>query len=171
MKQIMAISILLLLTITVTGQADSLDLIQKIADKIDNDTNLVVKEFDATKVYNQAFDGGGTIKLYSDGNGLRKIKQEIGVSFGRLTTIVYFENGRPIKLIEKEENFKWLEDQTGWDYTALHQIFQADIYVFDWETDKNRTIIEGKRNLSEGSCVIFEYEPLIELGQKLMKNK
>lgn len=170
MKKSIFISILLLfLAITVNGQSDSIYLIQKIVDNIDSDPNLVIKEFDVSEVYKQAFDGGGKITLYSNSIGLRKIKQEIGVSFGRLTTIVYFDNGEPVKFIDREENFKELVDQTGWDYSELNQVFQADIYVFDWETNNSKTIKEGKRNLSEGSCAIFEYEPLIELGQELMK--
>ncbi len=105
---------------------------------------------------------------YLDKKGLQKIGQEIGVSFERLTTVLYFENGHPIKLIDREENFKWLEDQAGWDYSELNKVFQADIYIFDWEMDNNKTIKEGKRNLSEGSCAVFEYEQLIELGQELI---
>ncbi|SHK08137.1 hypothetical protein [Pseudozobellia thermophila] len=168
MKKSLFISLLLLVQVfPVNGQSDSIVLIQRTVDKIENDANLTIKEFDATEVYKQAFDGGGKIELYVDKKGLRKIEQEIGVSFGRLTTVVYFENGQPIKLIDREENFKWLEDQTGWDYSELNKVFQADIYIFDWELDNNKTIEEGKRNLSEGSCAVFEYEPFIELGKEL----
>ena len=169
MKKSLFISLLLLIQVfTANGQSDSIELIQRTVNKIESDTNLTIKEFDATEVYKQAFDGGGIIKLYVDKSGLRKIEQEIGVSFGRLTTVVYFDNKQPIKLIDREENFKWCEDQTGWDYSELNQVFQADIYIFDWEIDSNKTFKEGKRNLSEGSCAVFEYEPLIELGKELM---
>ncbi|MGD1958104.1 MAG: hypothetical protein ACFB2Y_04590 [Fulvivirga sp.] len=98
-----------------------------------------------------------------------KIEEEIGLSFGRLTTIIYFENGEPIKIIDREENYKWREDQSGWDYTELNQVFQAHIYIFDWEMDNNQTVKKGERNLSEGTCAIFEYEPLIELGRELVQ--
>ena len=155
---------------TVFGQSDSINLISKIVDRIDNDTTLMVKEFDATKIYNIAFDGGGQIKLYFNKNGLQKIDQQIGVSFGRLITIVYFNNGKPIKITDREENFKWNEVQSGWDYTELNQIFQADIFIFDWEMDKNKTLMQGQRKLSEGTCSIFEYEPLINIGYELIKN-
>lgn len=170
MKKILFISLLLFIQVfIVNGQSDSIELIQKTVDKIESDTNLAIKKFDATEVYKQAFDGGGIIKLYADKDGLRKIEQEIGVSFGRLTTVVYFDNGQVIKLIDREENFKWLEDQTGWDYSQMSQAFQADIYIFDWEMNSNKAIKKGKRNLSQGPCSVFEYEPLIELAQELIK--
>lgn len=165
----LVLSVLVALNISAYGQSEPITLIQKVVDKIESNTTLTVKEVDATEVYNRAFDGGGIIKIFTDQKVLVKIEEEIGLSFGRLTTIIYFENGEPIKIIDREENYKWREDQSGWDYTELNQVFQADIYIFDWEMDNNQTVKKGERNLSEGTCAIFEYEPLIELSRELVQ--
>jgi hypothetical protein len=165
---------LLILTLTfgqvfhLLAQTASIDKIELLVKSIDNDSSLVLKEFDATEVYEQAFDGGGIIEIYFDKEGIKKIVQEIGVSFGRLTTVIYFEQEVPKKITDKEENFKWKEDDSGWDYSSLNEIFKADIYIFDWKLDINQTLKKGQRNLSEGSCAVFEYEPLIELSKKLI---
>lgn len=153
----------------VSGQTDTIEQIKQMVSEIDLDATLKTKEFDAVEIYKHAFDGGGGIKISYDSRGIKKIEQEIGVSFGRLTTIVYFKDGQPIKIIDREENFKWKEDESGWDYSELHQVFQAEIYVFDWEMEEGKIIKQGKRNLSDGFCAITEYAPIIELGEELMK--
>ncbi|MHB1278141.1 MAG: hypothetical protein ACYC1Q_07065, partial [Bacteroidia bacterium] len=151
------------------GQFDSIEQIEQIVQGIDADTNLKVREFDASEVYNPGFDGGGIISVYFDSSGIKKFHQEIGVSFGRLTTIIYFDNSRAVKIVDCEENFKWRDDNTGWDYSEIKQVFQADIYIFDWAADQNKTIRLGERNLSEGTCSIFEYKNQVKLGPELLR--
>lgn len=153
--------------IDLIAQVDTLEQINEAVEKTDLNRSLEVREFDADSLYKQVFDGGGTIKVYLDETGIRKIEEEIGVSFGRLTTIIYMQNGRPVKIIDREENFKWKEDNTGWDYSELNQVFEANIYIFNWELDQSKTFEKGKRNLSEGTCAVFECEPLIELVKEL----
>lgn len=79
--------------------------------------------------------------------------------------------GKPIKIIETEENFKLKPDQTTFDYSQLKTVFQATIYIFNWDPDSNQTIIKGKRNLSEGTCALSEYEGTIEAAKKLLKEQ
>ncbi len=152
------------------GQDERTKQIDIAVGLINNNDRLTLNEFDANKVYEQTFDGSGAINVYSDKNGISKIEQEIGLSFGRLTTIIYLTNGKPIQIIAREENFKFNEDNTTLDYSKLHQVFEATIYVFNWDTDDSKVISKGKRVMSEGTCSTFEYKPLIDLVKKIMKN-
>lgn len=172
MKTLATILILLVGQITVSlGQSVSLENIDFEADKINANKNLTIKEFDASEVYGQTFDGGGLIRIHFDKDHIKKIGQEIGLSFGRVRTTIYFSQGKPIKIIDAEDNFELKPDQSTIDYTKLQEVFKATIYIFDWETDLNKTMIEGKRNLSEGTCSIFEYEGTIDIAKKLLKKK
>ena len=171
MKKLAIISLLLLVGLNGFGQEDSLKIIDDAVFDIDSNKSLILKEYDATEVYghSHSFDGGGVIQTYSDANSIVKIYEQIGLSYGSVTTIIYFSNGTPIKIIDSEGNFALKEDGKGLDYTKLNEVFKAEIYIFDWEKDSNKTIITGKRNQSEGTCGIFEYEGLIDKAKDLTK--
>ncbi|MGD1958105.1 MAG: hypothetical protein ACFB2Y_04595 [Fulvivirga sp.] len=66
MRKNLIILTLLYITFQVYGQSESITLIQKAVDKIESNMTLTAKEFDATEVYNRAFDGGGIIKIFTD---------------------------------------------------------------------------------------------------------
>ncbi|MEZ4995910.1 MAG: hypothetical protein R2824_36185, partial [Saprospiraceae bacterium] len=119
--------------------------------------------------YGRAYDGGGVIKVFFNQQELKKIEEEIGLSFGRVSKIIYIEKGMPIKIIDREENFSWNKENTGWDYSKLNEVFQADIYIFDWDKDDTRIMKKGQRRLSQNTSTVFEYEPLIALGVHLWK--
>lgn len=153
------------------GTQDTIGQIDKTVALIDNNTTLLVKEFDTAEIYPQAYDGGGSITVHADQHELKKISQVIYLSFGRITTTIYFDGDQPIKIMEREENFEWNEDLLDWDFSVLNQVFQTDIYVFDWEMEQSESITQGKRNLSEGSCAVFDYEPLVELGKRLVNDR
>ena len=153
------------------GQTDSLEIIDVEVHKINANQNLTIKEFDANEAYERIFDGDGLIRIYLDNNEIKKIEEEIGLSFGRIGTAIYFSKGEPIKIIDTEENFKLKSDQATFDYSKLDKVFEATIYIFDWDLDRNQTMIKGKRNLSEGTCAIFEYEGTIDTAKKLLNKK
>jgi hypothetical protein len=154
------------------GQTDSLKTIDNEVERINSNPNLTIEEYDANEVYGRVFDGGGLIKIYLDDNSdIKKIEEEIGLSFGRVGTTIYFSKGKPIKIIDSEENFKLKSDQTSVDYSHLDRVFEATIYIFDWDLDRNQTMIKGKRILSEGTCGIFEYEKTIDTAKKLLEKK
>jgi hypothetical protein len=155
--------------VSLYSQSDPIDPIEQIVDQIDNDRTLSVKEVDATEVYGHAVDGGGVIRVYFDQNEIKKIVEEIGLSFGMTTKVIYIEKGMPIKIIDREENFQWSKNKKGWDRTSMNEVFQTEIYIFDWDTDKTRAITKGKRHLSEATSSVFAYEPLIGLGVHLWK--
>ena len=172
MKKVSAILLILLgQAILVHGQSDSLKTIDFEVEKINSNRHLTVKEFDANAAYGQVFDGGGVIKIYLDNNEIKKIEEQIGLSFGRLGTTIYFFKGKPIKIIDREENFKLKSDQATFDYSILDQVFEAIIYIFDWDSDRSHAVIKGKRNKSEGTCAIFEYEGTIDTARKLLDKK
>ena len=172
MKKFATIILILLGPVIIAlGQTDSLKIIDKEVEKINSNRNLTIKEFDANEAYGRVFDGGGRIKIYLDNNEIKKIEEQIGLSFGRIGTTIYFSKGKPIKITDSEENFKLKSDQTPFDYSQLERVFEATIYIFDWDLDRNQTMIKGKRNLSEGTCAIFEYEGTIDTAKKLLDKK
>jgi hypothetical protein len=172
MKKFAAILLILFgQAIVVSGQADTIRIIDQQVEKINANRNLTVREFDANEVYGRVFDGGGFVKIYLENNEIKKIEEEIGQSFGRVGTIIYFSNGKPIKVIDTEENFKLKADQSAFDYTKLVKVFEAAIYIFDWDLDRSETKIEGKRILSDGTCATFEYDAKIDVVKELLRKK
>ncbi|WP_226789153.1 hypothetical protein [Polaribacter reichenbachii] len=109
-------------------------------------------------------DGGGILKVWRNEKQICKIVEKIGLSYGRITTVIYLNNGIPIKIIETEENFG--HENGELNYEKLNEVFRATIYVFDWENDESKIERTGKRVLSEGSCSTFNYEPTIERAKK-----
>jgi hypothetical protein len=159
-------------SLIVLGQPDSLKIIDVEVDKIDATLDLTTKEFDAGEIYGHGFEGGGWIKVYLDGNETKKIDQQFGLSFGRIRTTIYFANGKPIKIIDSEENFIFSSDQTSINYSkGLTQVLEATIYIFNWNLDRNQTIIKAKRNLSDGPRAVSEYERTIDIAKKLVNKK
>lgn len=149
------------------GQQSRIDSLEQVVKSIDNDVELRLTEFDMVEIRDRATDGGWMIEVYSDQNEIKKVKEEIGLSFGRITTIIYLDNEKPIKIIDREENFAWNKEESGWDYSELNLVFQEDIYVFDWNMADTDSIVKGKRNLSEETCGVFEYESLLETVSEL----
>lgn len=163
------LTIMVGLTSRCFAQTDLMTTIEKQVEKINLDRGLTKKEFNANLVYNRIFDGGGQIDVYLKGEELVKIQQSIGLSYGLVTTIIYLKNGQPIKIIDREENYKIKDDQSGFDYTKLTQVFEASIYVVNWENDDSKILKKGERKFSEGVCSNFDYEPLVASVNKLLK--
>jgi len=138
---------------------------------INNNDKLTIKEFDANEIYGHIFDGGGKIKVYTDKTDIVKIDQQVVINYGRVTTIIYLANRKPIQIIDREENFETKDGLTIWDYSKLAKVFEATIYIIDWDRDDSKVIYNGERIFSEGTCSNLEYEPLIEIVLKLLGNK
>ena len=170
-RTIITLIILVNSIIPVLGQIDSLKKIDRIARKIDSDKKLNKKKLDAEEVYNETTDGGGIIEIYYNDAGVKKIVQEIGVSFGRLTTIIYLVENKPVKIIDREENFEWSEEQGTFDYYSLKIVYQVEIYVYNAALNKIKIISTGERNLSTGNDSLTEFYPLIEIANDLIEKK
>ncbi len=136
----------------------------KIVEYIQSDATLVESEFDWVELTGITTDGGGILKIWRNGNRIVRIYEEIGFSYGRLSILIYLQNGKPIKIIECEENFESTDQ--GVVYDELNVVFRAEVYVFDWENDISNIKRFGKRNMSKGICSTFGYKPIIERAKK-----
>ncbi|WP_225037409.1 hypothetical protein [Winogradskyella sp. SM1960] len=156
--------ILTLIGFVTFGQENKLDRIDYKVNLIESDSTLTETEFDWTELTGITTDGGGILKVWRNKKQMCKIVEEIGLSYGRIRTTIYLENGLPIKIIETEENFGQKNGELN--YSELNEVFKGIIYVFDWENDESRIERDGKRNLSEGNCSTFDYEPILERAKK-----
>ncbi|QJP35418.1 hypothetical protein F0365_13925 [Nonlabens sp. Ci31] len=156
--------ILTLIGFLAFGQENKLDRIENEVKFIEMDSSLVQTEFDWVELTGIITDGGGILKVWRNENQIYKIVEEIGLSYGRIKTTIYLNNGLPIQIIETEENFG--HENGELNYKELNEVFRATIYVFDWDNDESEIERIGKRVLSEGSCSTFDYEPTIERAKK-----
>ncbi len=163
MKKVLVI-ILSFIGFIAFGQENKLDQINNEVHSIESDSTLILTEFDWVELTEITTDGGGILKIWRNENQIYKIDQEIGLSFGRVRTVIYLKKGIPIKIIETEENFGHKNNELN--YKELNQVFKVEIYVFDWENDDSEIKRNGKRILSEGACATFDYEPILELAEK-----
>jgi len=150
------------------GQENNLDRIDNEVKSIESDSTLEETEFDWVKLTGITTDGGGILKIWRNEKQICKIVEEIGLSYGRIRTIIYLNNGIPIKIIETEENFG--HENGELNYKLLNEVYREAIYVFDWKNDKAEIKRIGKRNLSEASCSMYELaESVIERAEKVKK--
>ena len=158
--------ILLWIASATYGQSDPVDLIDADVKAIDSNSELTIDEFDAAKVYEHAFDGGGEIEIYQLNGQIQKIHEQIGLSFGRITTIIYLENSEPILIIDREENFK-RNDNGSFDYSTLDKVFEAQIYVSNGNPIKTNQ--EGDRVMTDKNTGLNQYRQKIEIAEGLIK--
>ncbi|MDO7174244.1 hypothetical protein [Mariniflexile sp. AS56] len=136
------------------GQENNLDPIDNKVNSIESDSTLTETEFDWVELTGIASDGGGILKVWRNEKKICKIVEEIGLSYGRIRTIIYLKNGIPIKIIETEENFEIKDNELN--YKKLNEVYREIIYVFDWENDSAEIKRIGKRKMSEQSCSMYE---------------
>jgi hypothetical protein len=156
--------ILTLIEFLAFGQEKNLDQIDNVVKFIESDTTLLETEVDWLELTGITTDGGGFLKVWQNEKQICKIVEEIGLSYGRIRTVIYLNNGIPIKIIETEENLG--HDNGELNYKELNEVFRATIYVFEWENNDGKIERSGKRVMSEGSCTFFDYEPIIERAEK-----
>ena len=145
-------------------EQNSIEWINEKVTEIENNTTLHQAEYDLGELTGITTDGGGILKVWRNDNQILKIHEEVGLSYGRITNIIYLDSELPIKVIETEENFG--SENGEINYSALNEVFKGIIYVFDWEKDESKIERIGKRVLSEGNCSTFDYEPIIERAKK-----
>jgi hypothetical protein len=159
--------ILTLIGFVTFGQENKLDRINNEVNLINSDSTLIESEFDWAELTGITTDGGGILKMWQNQNQICKIVEEIGLSYGRVSTVIYLESDTPIKIIETEENFGNKDGEIN--YNELNEVFRANIYIFDWENDDGKIERIGKRVLSEGSCSTFDYETIIARAKKAIE--
>jgi len=160
--------ILTLIGILAFGQENNLERIDNEVSSIESDSTLVETEFDWVELTGTTTDGGGILKVWRNEKQICKIVEEIGLSYGRIRTVIYLKNGIPIKITETEENFG--HENGKLNYKELNEVYRETLYIFDWENDEAEIKRVGKRNLSEASCSIYELaESVIERAEKAKK--
>jgi len=122
--------ILALIGFLAFGQEKNLDRIDNQVKSIESDSTLVEAEFDWVELTGITTDSGGFLKVWRNEKEICKIIEEIGLSYGRIRTVIYLNNGIPIKIIETEENFGHQNGELN--YKELNEVFRATIYVFDF---------------------------------------
>ena len=165
------LSVLWLSSIKTSAQANLQNLINQKVAAIDSNKQLLQKTFEAKEIYYQTSDGGGFLTITHLENKCYKIEQEIGLSYGRVTQIVYLENDVPIKILEKEENFTWIENTSSWDYSTLNTVYKSEVYILDWAQNTAEFVEVGKRVFTSESYDLTAYEPLLELSTELMNEQ
>ncbi len=160
------LTILTLVGFVTYGQENKLVRIDEEVTLIESNSTLTKTEFDLVKLTGISTDGGGVLKIWKNKNQICKIVEEVGLSYGRIRTTIYLQNGFPIKIIETEENFGYKNGELN--YNEIKEVFKATIYIFDWETDDNEIKRIGKRVMSEGNCSNFDYERILERAEKAL---
>ena len=97
--------ILTLIGFLAFGQENNVAQIDRKVKSIESDSTLNETKFDWVELTGITTDGGGILKVCRIEKQICKIVEEIGLSYGRIKTTIYLENGIPIKIIETEENF------------------------------------------------------------------
>lgn len=151
------------------GQEHTLHQVQEKIQNIEKDTTLIVTEIDWIELTGITTDGGGFLKVWHKDEQVYKIMEQVGLSYGRLRTIVYLDNEVPIKIIETEENFE--KSNQGFNYKNIHEVFKVIINVLDWEKDLAKIERTGKRVFTERPCSTFEYEATIERAIKAFEKQ
>ena len=165
MKQVILHLILFWTALPSYGQSTRVDEINDEVKAIDSDVTIKIKEFDAAEVYGHTSDGGGKIKIYQKDGQIRKIEEQTGLSFGRITTIIYLVDSKPILITDREENFK-RNDDGSFNYSSLREVFEARLYMADGELVD--AIKKGARAMSEGTDEVGEYLSKIEMAEGLI---
>lgn len=140
------------------------DQIDKEVYSIESNFTLKLSEYDWTELTKINTDGGGIFKVWKNGKQICKIEEEIELSYGKIKTIMYLQNGLPIKIIETEENFE--KTDQGLNYKKLNEVFKVIIHVLDWEMEEGEIKQIGKRIMSEGTCATYDYISVIERAKK-----
>ncbi|MBQ4915475.1 hypothetical protein J8L85_13555 [Maribacter sp. MMG018] len=158
------IIILTLIGFLAFGQESDIDRINNEVKSIESDSTLVETQFDLGQLMGVTKYGSGYIKVWGNKKQIFKIVKLTGLSYGRLRTIIYLNNGIPIKIIETEKNFGYINGKMN--FKELNEVFKVTIHIFDWEKEDYKIVQTGKRVLSEGSYSKFDYEEIIKSVKK-----
>ena len=169
MKNIFFLGLLLVVILSAfTFKKYSKKEIDELTNAIDHYSAFYQQILDATEIYETTFDGGGEIKILWRGDEAKKIRQDIFLSYGKLSTTFYFDNNKIIKIIEAEEDFEFKEDMSL-NYDKLTKVFEEEIYVLDNENEVIQQQITGKRVVSKEVAISEYYKTANFILEKLKK--
>ena len=163
------IALIFCLIISLFTQAQELDsvAIKAIVQHIENTEELDSTFHDWSQLTGVVTDGGAELISWRKNGEVVKVFQQVGLSFGRLTTTIYLQDSNPIMAIETEENFG-IDDQGEIDYTSLKVVYQEISFYYkeepaqsgEYDLDYRRI---GKRVHSEQYCTTYELLYPLEL--------
>jgi len=155
--------------ISLCAHAQELDTvaIKAIVQQIDNTAELDSTVHDWSQLTGVVTDGGAELISWRNNGEVVKVFQQVGLSFGRITTTIYLHDSEPIMAIETEENFGF-DDQGEIDYTSLKLVYQETNFYYkedppysgEYDLYNRHT---GKRVLSEQYCSSSELLHPLEL--------
>ena len=165
--RLLALIFCLIISLFAHAQEQDTVAIKAIVQQIDNTAELDSTVHDWSQLTGVVTDGGAELISWRNNGEVVKVFQQIGLSFGRITTTIYLHDSEPIMAIETEENFGF-DDQGEIDYTSLKMVYQEINFYYkedppySGEYDLyNRHI--GKRVLSEQYCSSSELLYPLEL--------
>lgn len=111
----------------------SVERIKRAVAEIDHDRSHSVDTIDAYLIYEIAFDGGGEVTFHFRGEELVKVRQILGLSWGRVSDEYYFQDDTLMFHRECEELFPITTDGSGLDHSRLVTSFVGTHYVWTWQ--------------------------------------
>lgn len=102
---------------------------------IDKDRTLSCDTLDASVIFKANFDGGGEVLYWYRGKELVKVREEIGLSWGRNTREYYFHNDTIMLFREREELFPWIADSSALDHSRLITGYEGTYYFWTWRNE------------------------------------
>ena len=163
------LTLIFCLIISLSAHAQELDTvaIKAIVQQIDNTAELDSTVHDWSQLTGVVTDGGAELISWRNNGEVVKVFQQVGLSFGRITTTIYLHDSEPIMAIETEENFGF-DDQGEIDYTSLKMVYQEINFYYkedppysgEYDLYNRHT---GKRVLSEQYCSSSELLHPLEL--------
>jgi hypothetical protein len=130
-------------------EAELIKVIRKDFRAINNDTTLKKKTLQNEEFLDNMTDGGGELTGYYKNNGLVKIVEWIGLSYGNMTREFYFSKSQLFFVYEKFESFA-RDDTTGEaDLSTTKKTFEGRYYFNNNKLIQHKT--SGKRTVDDGS--------------------
>ncbi len=120
MRRGIFIILLVFVGFSLFGQEKAIISIDDEVRSIEANEALNKKAFDWAELQGISTDGGGILEVWWKGSQIYKVKEEVGLSFGSVTKTIYLKTGKPIKIIETEENFE--QTSNGFNYEDLKEV-------------------------------------------------
>lgn len=150
------------------AQGDSVFRVDRMIAAIETDSTLRVKEIETAAVFEQDYHDGGTLRLYSDSSGVRKLRIEGFKSYGRYTFTAYLNSGKIVCWVESEEYFPGGE-KGEMDRTQLEPGYKEKVYVFNLRMEEVILVEEGQQRFDDDWCSTLEWIPFIEALEKIAR--
>ncbi len=163
MKKTLVI-ILILIGFLSFGQEKILVAIDNEVSLIDNNSVLLVKDFE---IDNQS------LKIWCNSKKqILKIVETRNVDYGEIKSTIYMKDLKPIKTMESENVHFFLPDSLakikGYDID-IQEEYSAVSYILNWNKRERKLITKGKPvNDKNASSDLIKYDAIIRKAKKLI---